>query len=709
MRKSSAVSRASIAGVAGIALVISPGGVVHASGGAVAPAAITFVVKLELGVPGGDDSRACTGVLVRPRAVVTARDCLLTARHPQPGAAAALPVTARFRSGAAIPVVEVQPDTDPSLSVVVLARPAPVPAVALSTSTPAVGDRLVAAGFGRTATEWVPDQPHATAFVVQQSAAGTADLALDESAGTGLCRGDAGAPLLHEADGAYRLAAVATAAGQKGCLGSDDTSGAASGRTVETLAALPAATADPFDQLTLSPTDSGTPSFERAAFGSAVAVADFDKDGFPDVVTGAPGDLTGAGTNVASGSITVFRGGANGPTGGKRLLQTAFGAGDEAGDQFGATLATGDFNKDGYADLAVGSPGEQVGTIKAGSIAVFNGGAGGLSTGRGIDQNDLGRQDGAGDEFGKALTTGDFNGDGYLDLAVGSPGKVIAGQRSGEVIVLKGAAAGLQFGWAVNQGAAGGSNEAGDLFGAALAAGNVTGSTHTDLVVGAPGEAPASDPQGGSIYVLPGAAAGPVSGGVGYNQSGNGGSNEIGDRFGAALATGDFNKDGRADIAVGIPGEAPRDDPRSGTATIFPGGTTVGKGYPIEPRDVSGGDNGLDDAFGSTFAAGDVNGDGYADLLIGSPGRAGGAGRLHLFTGGAVSTGRPNSLTPSLIINQADIYGVDEAGDRFGAALAAGDLNKDGRADAVVGSPGEGAPGEARAGTVTTLSRVAGR
>ncbi len=701
VRKLSTTRRVGVAGILGLALVAAAGSAVRASGPTVAPSAVDFVVRLEFGVPGTDDARACTGVLVRPRAVVTARECLVTG--------STLPVTARFRSGATVNVAELLPDATPALSVVVLTRPAPATPVPLTAGTPAVGEVLTAVGYGRTGTEWVPDQPHATTFTVRQHTAGTTDLTLAESAGTGLCRGDAGAALLRESTGGYQLAAVATAAGQKGCIGSTDTGGAATAAEAAVLAALPAATTDPFDQLTLSPTDSRTPRVEGAGFGTAVAVADFNKDGHKDVAVGAPGDGTGAGNAVASGSVTVFPGGANGPGIGKRLLQTAFNAADEAGDQFGATLVAGDFNKDGYADLAVGTPGEQIGTIRAGSIAVFNGGTGGLATGRGIDQNDIGRQDLAGDEFGRALAAGDFNNDGYLDLAVGAPGKVISGARSGEVTVLKGGSGGLQFGWSVNQGAAGGANEAGDRFGAALAAGNVVGSAHADLVIGSPGESPGSDPQSGTIFVVPGASAGPVTGGFGVTQSGNGGTNESGDRFGAAVATGDFNKDGRADIAVGIPGEAPRSDPRSGTATVLPGGSTaLGAGYPIEARDVSGADNGADDLFGSAFAAGDVNGDGYADLLVGSPGRSGGAGRLHLFTGGAVSAGRPTSLTPGLLIDQTQVYGVNEAGDRFGTALGFGDLNKDGRADAVVGSPGEGAPGEARAGMVVTLSRVTG-
>jgi hypothetical protein len=86
------------------------------------------------------------------------------------------------------------------------------------------------------------------------------------------------------------------------------------------------------------------------------------------------------------------------------------------------------------------------------------------------------------------------------------------------------------------------------------------------------------------------------------------------------------------------------------------------------------------------------------------PGRAAGAGLLYLFAGGAVSTARPNSVTPAKLIGQVDVYGTDEDGDRFGAALAAADLNRDGKADAVLGSPGEGAPGEPDTGMAISLS-----
>ena len=75
--------------------------------------------------------------------------------------------------------------------------------------------------------------------------------------------------------------------------------------------------------------------------------------------------------------------------------------------------------------------------------------------------------------------------------------------------VFKGSSGGLTAGWTANQEDADGSNEAGDEFGAAVAIGNVTGDSHADLVVGAPGEAPGSDPaNSGAFYVIPGAADG---------------------------------------------------------------------------------------------------------------------------------------------------------------------------------------------------------
>jgi hypothetical protein len=687
-----------------------------ASGGPVASATYRFVAKLEIGDPGTIDARGCSGALIRPRVVVTAKDCLVSAAHPDPAGAGGLAITSRFADGTVIKAVNVLPDVAPGLTAVVLARPAQVGAVPLATVAAISGDSLTAAGFGRTKSEWIPDQPHTVVFTVQQAVGTSLDLVPDASAETALCKGDAGAPVVRAlADGKVELVAVATAAFQKGCLGSADTSGDATAVPAVSLASLPAATTDLFDQLTLSPVDSGRVPVAAEGFGSSVATADFNKDGYLDVAVGAPTDKTGANRDVASGTVTVFMSGSNGPGTGSVLLQSAFGAADEAGDLFGSALATGDFNKDGFADLAIGTPGEQIGTIRAGAIAVFSGSPTGLANAKGFDQDDLGLTDVAGDQFGESLAAGDFNGDGATDLAIGIPGKTVGTAKSGQVAILKGASTGLNksASWIVDQRATNGANENGDQFGAALAAGNVigakTGTVYSDLVVGAPGESPDADPQSGIVYVIPGSVKGPVSGAVDFTQTGNGGTNEAGDQFGAALATGDFGKDGWADVVVGIPGEAAGNLPQSGTLTIFPGGSsTVGTGYAIEERDFVGGANEAGDQFGTVFATGDINADGYADLVAGAPGKASGAGIAYTFLGGPLGSTRPEPLVPGLIIRQQDVYGTDEADDRFGGALAVGDLNKDGKADAVVGSPGEGAPGEPNAGIAITLSRMTG-
>jgi hypothetical protein len=133
----SGARRLLIGGAAVLLLAASGGAVAHAASGGVST--LGFAVKLEIGVP-GDDARACTGSLVRPRVVVTAQECLDSTAHPDPTAAGALPITARFATGAAMRVVDVRPNAAPGLALVVLARPAPVAAVPLATAAAAVGE-----------------------------------------------------------------------------------------------------------------------------------------------------------------------------------------------------------------------------------------------------------------------------------------------------------------------------------------------------------------------------------------------------------------------------------------------------------------------------------------------------------------------------------------------------------------------------------------
>ncbi len=206
--------------------------------------------------------------------------------------------------------------------------------------------------------------------------------------------------------------------------------------------------------------------------------------------------------------------------------------------------------------------------------------------------------------FGKAVAAGDFNGDGFADLAVGAPGKAPGlDPKSGIVFIFSGSAEGITDGFFITQadteGIYPGSvvaqtevNEDGDRFGAALLAADFDGDGTYSLVVGAPGEAPGPWPKSGAMFFFRGIEeAGirtreemelavdefgdplPIEDyNYFYTQTDYGGENEKGDKYGAALAAGDFDgdEDGLKDLAVGAPGEAPGLDPKSGGVNIIP-------------------------------------------------------------------------------------------------------------------------------------------
>jgi hypothetical protein len=470
--------------------------------------------------------------------------------------------------------------------------------------------------------------------------------------------------------------------------------------------------ADMYAHHTTVPADAtGGASVSGAKFGSAVVTGDFNKDGKIDVAVGAPNDKVGT---AASGTVSVFPGSATGIGTGKRLLQTDFGAADEAGDRWGAALAAGDFNKDGFTDLAIGAPGEEVGTVKSGAIAVYRGSASGLIGGAGFSQTTGGGTNEANDAFGTSLAAADFNADGFADLAIGTPGEMPAGETAhgGIVFVYKGAASGVVQGWSTTQEDSGASTEAGDQYGAAVAAGNVTGSANADLVVGGPGEAPGTAPAGaGDVFVVPGAASG-KSTGFDRVQGDAGGGSEANDHFGAALVVGNFDKDGFADIAVGVPDEAPdASSPHGGAIAVFPGASSqTAAGFWVQ--EIRGGEAiAAGDKFGTSLATGDSNGDGFADLLAGAPGKTYGsataAGASYLYTGGPRDSGTTVSMRFGRRIVQSDVQWANASNDAFGSGLAFGDTTGDGKSEAVIGSSGEAPSGQPASGAVVQLSKLA--
>jgi disulfide bond formation protein DsbB len=286
-------------------------------------------------------------------------------------------------------------------------------------------------------------------------------------------------------------------------------------------------------------------------FGYSITISDFDDDGYDDLAVGVRSEDIG--THSGAGAVNVIYGSSSGlsSTGNQMWHQNSPGVLGvcEAGDLFGDALAHGDFDNDGYMDLAIGAFGEDVGTrANAGAVHILHGSSSGLtSTGNQMwNQNSpsvLGLCENF-DNFGEALTTGDFDGDGYDDLAIGVPSENLGSKSNpGVVNVLYGSVIGLSSTgnqmWHQNSPGVLGISESFDIFGSALATVDLNGDTHDDLVIGAPGEGIGVNLDTGAINILYGAPLGLSSmGNQLWHQNSPGilGLCEEDDNFGDALA-----------------------------------------------------------------------------------------------------------------------------------------------------------------------------
>ncbi|MCF1597969.1 FG-GAP-like repeat-containing protein, partial [Streptomyces muensis] len=409
-----------------------------------------------------------------------------------------------------------------------------------------------------------------------------------------------------------------------------------------------------------------------------------------------------------------------------------------------------DFNGDGYPDLAVAAPEATVdGKTRAGYVAVVYGSAGGLDTGskQVVSQNTPGVTDSAetDDRFGSAVSSADLDRDGYADLIVGVTGEdsVEGGAETGLVQVVWGGADGLSGGAALAYG-----HDTYDRLSARaqLAVGDVDGDGAPDLVVvkgltdlrivkgpfGRDGSASGgeqivhddSDPRfldlatgdvngdgiddvvgtmnDGDEYdarrvtywqgTRDGLAAGVVlRDGRGWRVQG-----------GESLDLGDVNGDGYEDIVVGRPVDGYDSDvdtpiPLGGRVAFVPGSADgpVGTEARYVNQDSAGvpGAAERSDGFGSDVSVADVDGDGYADVSTGVPGED--FDRLSNAGGAIVLRGGANGLTGAGAagVNQdtAGVPGAAESDDAFGRTTHLVDGNGDGRAELVVGAPGENA------------------
>ncbi len=393
--------------------------------------------------------------------------------------------------------------------------------------------------------------------------------------------------------------------------------------------------------LATAPTDSlaGRDGVDAYFGGSVASAGDVNGDGYADIVVGAWG------ANFRTGAAYVYLGSATGLSTAPTTSLTGL-DGTEA--WFGLSVASaGDVNGDGYADVLVGASRASANT---GAAYVYLGSATGLAT---TPATSLAGRVGADGYFGiSAASAGDVNGDGYSDIVAGAPGE---SAETGAVYVYLGSATGVATTPAISLTARDGIR--GD-FGFAIASPvDVNGDGYADIAVGAYN----ASVRTGAAYVYLGSATGlattPATSLTGRDAAG---------WFGiSAASAGDVNGDGYADIVVG----AARANSNTGAAYVYLGSAT---GLATAPATSMTGRDGADGFFGNFSAgAGDVNGDGYADVVVGAVGASSNTGAAYVYLGSA--TGLATTSVTSLV-------GRDGVNGSFGYAVAsAREVNRDAR------------------------------
>ncbi|MCB2156017.1 FG-GAP repeat protein [bacterium] len=400
-----------------------------------------------------------------------------------------------------------------------------------------------------------------------------------------------------------------------------------------------------------------TGTVQGGHLGWCVAPAgDVNDDGIADMIVGSP-DRTIA--NSGDGLAVIYYGAVGGPS----LTPGWWQAGSASNEHFGTSVAgVGDINGDGIDDFVIGSPGATDGQANEGRIQAYYG-----TTGTPDQVADFTYySDEASAALGKSVApVGDVNGDGVFDFAAGAP--AYDGSR-GRVVVFYGSdPAPSSTPDVVYDGM-----NTGDAFGTCVAmAGDVNGDGYSDLAVGAPNWTHLTT-LGGVVYVWKGSSTGLSSGGPDWQIEGT----ESNGLFGTSVAcAGDTDSNGLADLVVGAPGVS------SNTGRVYFYQGWRGDGIDTTPAWTCDGEATGSKLGFAVSTAGDTNGDGYSEVLVGEPGFssvANNAGRA-LWFDGAVNL--PNETADWL--HSQNVEDV-----RTGRKIiCAGDVNGDGYQDLAIASP----------------------
>jgi FG-GAP repeat len=372
----------------------------------------------------------------------------------------------------------------------------------------------------------------------------------------------------------------------------------------------------------------------------------------------------------------------------------------------------GDFNGDGFDDLAIGVPFEDVISAEddAGAVNVIYGSSNGLSaTSPMTDQfwaqstTNVDDSSETNDNFGSSLTSGDFNGDGRDDLAIGVPGE---NNGAGGVNVLYGSSSGLsatspradQF-WTQNTADVNDASETGDSFGRSLTSGDFNADGKDDLTIGVP-----SEDVGGGVEVIYGSSSGLSATSPRADQfwtqntADVNDASETGDSFGRSLTSGDFNADGKDDLAIGVPDEDLSVDlGQAGAVEVIYGSSsglsaTSPRADQFWTQDSANVDGVAEhnDAFGFSVTSGDFNGDGRDDLAIGARweniNSLNEAGAVQVIYGSSSGLSATSPRSDQFWTQDTtNINDIAESEDQFGYSLSSGDFNDDGKDDLAIG------------------------
>ena len=388
------------------------------------------------------------------------------------------------------------------------------------------------------------------------------------------------------------------------------------------------------EDLSLHPTDQA-----NSSFGYAVARAgDVDGDGEGDLLVGARGlDLAGD----ALGGAWVYAGGAGGPV---ELWRQRDPTTTRQG-RFGAVVAgAGDLDGDGFDDVAVAAEyGEGMGRFVDGAVYVFYGAPGGPGRMDTLRPAELLQT-----RYGAAVAAaGDVNGDGFDDLLIGAPGDDGPGLDAGSAWLYLGSAGGVELtpAWKIAPTA-----EVYSAAGSSVAGCDIDADGYGDVMVGAP-----QSQHKGEVWAYMGGPRG-LARTPAWSWLGPG----VGASAGLGLAAGDVNTDGFCDLLVGA-GSYQTPAGLEGRVWLFLGSEG---GLLPDPAWEQGPPDGPESArFGLGLAvAGDVNGDGHGDVVVGAPLSRQSAGAAWLFLGTGEPGEAPGNLEDEDGDGQIACY-VDDDGD----------------------------------------------